>query len=226
MNCECWNFRVSNCRVRPTVPLETGRVRQKSRTRNLLVTSARRLIASGSRPTVAEVADAAEVSRRTAYRYFPSQKMLVSDAVLDSLRPVMEAAIAAATPHAHATSGDDFGAAVEAMVLAMQRLTVEHEWLLRTIIHETVLHQGSAEVRRRGRRVEWIEMALKPWRSELGEARHGRLVAALALCVGIEALLVLRDISGLSPAQAIRNEPMDGARYGESDPGGPSAGAA
>ena len=49
------------------------------------------------------------------------------------------------------TSGDDLEAVVDAMVVAMQRLTVEHEWLLRTIIHETVLHQGSAEVRRRGR---------------------------------------------------------------------------
>ena len=184
------------------MPPETGRVRQKSRTRNLLVTTARRLIASGSRPTVAQVADAAEVSRRTAYRYFPSQKMLVSDAVLDGLRPVMEAAIAAATPATDA-GADDLETSVDAMVVAMQRLTVEHEWSLRTIIHETVLHQGSAEVRRRGRRVEWIEMALKPWRSKLGEAKHDRLVAALALCVGIEALLVLRDISGLSPAQAI-----------------------
>ena len=186
----------------PTVPTETGRVRQKARTRNLLVTTARRLIASGRRPTVAEVADAAEVSRRTAYRYFPSQKMLVSDAVLDALRPVMEAAIAAVTPAADANA-DDLETSVDAMVVAMQRLTVEHEWSLRTIIHETVLHQGSAEVRRRGRRVEWIEMAMKPWRARLGEARHARLVAALALCVGIEALLVLRDISGLSPAQAI-----------------------
>lgn len=129
--------------------------------------------------------------------------MLVSDAVLDGLRPVMEAAIAAVTPGTDGTSGDDLEAAVDAMVVAMQRLTVEHEWLLRTIIHETVLHQGSAEVRRRGRRVEWIEMALKPWRSELGEAKHARLVAALALCVGIEALLVLRDISGLTAPQAI-----------------------
>jgi len=196
---------VPNPRARrpPTVPPETGRARQKARTRNLLVTTARRLIASGSRPTVAQVADAAEVSRRTAYRYFPSQRMLVSDAVLDGLRPVMEAAIAAVTPGADASSSDDLESSVDVMVVAMQRLTVEHEWLLRTIIHETVLHQGSAEVRRRGRRVEWIEMALKPWRSKLGEAKHARLVAALALCVGIEALLVLRDISGLSPAQAI-----------------------
>jgi len=196
---------VPNTRVRrpPAVPPETGRFRQKARTRNLLVTTARKLIASGSRPTVAEVADAAEVSRRTAYRYFPSQKMLVSDAVLDGLRPVMEAAIAAVTPGTETTGGDDLEASVDAMVVAMQRLTVEHEWLLRTIIHETVLHQGSAEVRRRGRRVEWIEMALKPWRSELGEAKHARLVAALALCVGIEALLVLRDISGLTAPQAI-----------------------
>jgi AcrR family transcriptional regulator len=184
----------------PPAPLETGRARQKARTRQLLVTTARKIIASGSRPTVAQVADAAGVSRRTAYRYFPSQKMLMTDAALDGLRPVMEAAISGAAPGADT---DDVESRVDAMVGAMQRLAIEHESLLRTIIHETVLHQGSAEVRRGGRRVEWIEMAVKPLRARLGQSRYTRLIAALSLCAGIEAVLVLRDICGLSALQAI-----------------------
>jgi AcrR family transcriptional regulator len=40
-------------------------------TRALLVKTASELIQSGEIPTVTAVAEAAQVSRRTAYRYFP-----------------------------------------------------------------------------------------------------------------------------------------------------------
>ncbi|MGH7668804.1 MAG: TetR family transcriptional regulator, partial [Gemmatimonadaceae bacterium] len=46
---------------------------QRRRTRLALLAAAARLIAAGAAPSVAEVADAADVSRRTAYRYFPTQ---------------------------------------------------------------------------------------------------------------------------------------------------------
>jgi hypothetical protein len=52
------------------------------------------------------------------------------------------------------------------------------------------------------RRVDWIEMALAPARHRMSTPMFERLVSALALCIGIEALLVLRDIRGLDAAQA------------------------
>ena len=54
---------------------------------------------------------------------------------------------------------------------------------------------------RGGRRVEWIEAALAPARAQLGEARFERLVSALAMVIGLEGLLVLRDIRGLDRAE-------------------------
>ena len=178
----------------------TGRARQKQRTQRLLLDTARKLLAAGERPTVSEVADAAEVSRRTAYRYFPTQGKLMADAALEGLRPVMEAAINAAQA---APGPDNFELRVEAVVRQMQRLAIEHEPLLRTMIHETVLQKPTGEPNRGGRRIEWLEMAVKPMRARLGSASHARLVSALTLCAGIEALLVLRDIRGLGPQQAI-----------------------
>jgi AcrR family transcriptional regulator len=180
--------------------LRTGRARQKQRTHRLLLDAARTLIAAGSRPTVSDVADAAEVSRRTAYRYFPTQRKLMADAALDGLRPVMEAAIAATPPD---SAADSLELRVDALVSQMQKLTIENESLLRTMIHETVLQQPFTEGSRGGRRIEWIELAIKPMRAQLGSAAYARLVSALALCSGIEALLVLRDIRGLSAQQAI-----------------------
>jgi len=45
-------------------------------------------------------------------------------------------------------------------------------------------------------------MALSPVRMQLDESSFERLVSGVALCVGIEALLVLRDIRGLDQAEA------------------------
>src|SRR5689334_4951516 len=62
-----------------STPYETtGRTRQKHRTREALVAAARQLVtAEGRAPTVAEAAEAAGVSRTTAYRYFPTQRELL-----------------------------------------------------------------------------------------------------------------------------------------------------
>jgi AcrR family transcriptional regulator len=180
----------------------TGRVRQKARTRRLLIDAAVALIAAGRQPTVSEVADAAEVSRRTAYRYFPTQEKLHAEAALDGLRPVMESAIAAVPAGANAT---DIAARVDNLVESMQRLAIENESLLRTMIHQTVLERPVTGHPRRGtRRLDWIESTLKPLRSRLSGAAYSRLVSALALCTGIEALLVSMDICGLSASEAVQ----------------------
>jgi AcrR family transcriptional regulator len=50
---------------------QVGRVNQKRRTRAAIVAAAIELVEQGQSPTVAEVADAALVSRATAYRFFP-----------------------------------------------------------------------------------------------------------------------------------------------------------
>jgi AcrR family transcriptional regulator len=182
--------------------LDVGRTRQKQRTRRLLVETAVKLIAAGGQPTVTEVADAADVSRRTAYRYFPTREKLHAEAALDGLRPVMEAAIASIP----GTSDDDsdIEARVTALVANMQRLAIENESLLRTMIHQTVLQPSPGEPARGSRRLEWIELAVASLRPKLGAAAYSRLVCALALSTGIEALLVLRDLCGLTPEAAVK----------------------
>src|SRR4051812_21445961 len=56
---------------------QTGRTQQKARTRNALVAVAKELLAGGTTPTVEQAADAAGISRATAYRYFPNQRELL-----------------------------------------------------------------------------------------------------------------------------------------------------
>ena len=54
-----------------------GRSAQKARTRQALVSAARDLVAAGTTPTVEDAAEAASISRTTAYRYFPTKRALL-----------------------------------------------------------------------------------------------------------------------------------------------------
>jgi len=180
----------------------SGRTLQKLRTRRDLLATAGRLISEGFRPTVAEVADAADVSRRTAYRYFPTQEKLLVEASLERVRPAMEAAIAAAPA---GLAEDDLDKRLDALVESMQTMATRHEHLLRTMVQLTVLEKPQPGTRPRGsRRVDWIELAVGPLKPQLDRATYSRLVTALSLIVGIEALIVMRDLRGLGAAQAIQ----------------------
>ena len=54
-----------------------------------MLETAIRLMQSGATPSVSEVAEAAGVSRATAYRYFPSQAALVGAVVDEGLGPIL-----------------------------------------------------------------------------------------------------------------------------------------
>src|SRR4028118_74667 len=62
----------------------------RRRTRRAMIEAATRLVREGASPSVTEVADAAGVSRATAYRYFPTQESLLAEVLV----PDLEAALA------------------------------------------------------------------------------------------------------------------------------------
>jgi AcrR family transcriptional regulator len=176
-----------------------GRQRQKRRTRAAILRAAAALLAEGHTPSVPEVADAADVSRRTVYQYFPSLDQLLTEAALEAVR---DAVVRAIEP---AEQADDVSVRLDAMVRATQRSTLANESLLRKMIRLTAersTDEPHPAPTRGYRRVEWIEMALSPLQGRIDESSLERLTSGLALCVGIEALLVLRDVRGLTVAEA------------------------
>ena len=95
-------------------------------------------------------------------------------------------------------------ASIGTLVRALHRVTPETERLGRSLIRLTVHApaSGDAAAPRRGyRRIDWIESALAPLRPRLGARRWRRLVCAVAMVVGWEALIVQRDICGLNAAE-------------------------
>jgi AcrR family transcriptional regulator len=180
----------------PPAPAPAGRAAQKRRTRNAIVAATRELIAAGKTPSIDEIAAAADVSRRTIYMYFPTVDQLVLDATAGLLS---EATVDSALTAAH--DGDDVLARTDALVRAFVALAPETLPLGRKIIKLTVDAPAPEDGGRRGhRRLEWIERAIEPIRSELTDEQYERLVSALSVVLGWEAMVVLRDVRALDPA--------------------------
>lgn len=169
----------------------TGRVAQKQRTRDALIAAARELVAQGLSPTVEAAAEAAAISRTTAYRYFPNQRSLLSAA-----HP--ETAAASLLP---ADAPDDVAVRLDLVVAAYTRMIVDNEQQQRTMLRlslEADPVERSQLPLRQGRVIKWIEEALAPLQPDVSAVDMHRLAIAIRSASGIEALVWLTDIAGLS----------------------------
>ena len=180
------------------------RAKQKARTRSAIVAAAEHLESQGQVPTIASAAEAAGVSRATAYRYFPTQEALLvelqdlipaaarTDAVLDDLKTddVEERLLVLL---------DTFDQLVLAEEADMRRgLWVNLDTWLRTS-----RNGGEHPVPvREGRRMAWLDKVLMPLH-ELPEEQKHRLRAALALTIGIDSVVIMKDVCGLADDEAL-----------------------
>ena len=169
-----------------------SRANQKMRTRRELLRAAQELIDAGRAPTVAEAADAALVSRATAYRYFASQEALLREAALPPGLPTVEDLFGVPGAPVH----------VEDRVVLVHDVLFDHirarETQFRLFHRAQVLaslEQGSDDsALRPGFRVALLEAALSPVAAELGKERLDRLKHALSVLIGTEAVIVARDV--------------------------------
>lgn len=174
------------------VPYErTGRSRQKGRTRAALVAATRELLARGITPTVEQAAEEAGISRTTAYRYFPNQR-----ALLVAAHPEVERTSLLPDP-----PPKDLATRLDAVIRAFTELTLDWEPQLRTQLRLSLEPDADQPVLRQGRAITWIEDALEPLRPTRVDVR--RLAVAIRSATGIESLIWLTDIAGLSRTEAV-----------------------
>lgn len=168
------------------------RENQRYRTRKDLLAAAARLMKNGQKPTLEEVAEAALVSRATAYRYFPNIEALLVEAPLDLAVPD-GAALFANDP------SDDPEERVDKAEAALHRSVFENEAAIRLMLASALTrtakgHADGAVPLRQNRRMPLIEAALAPVRNRLNKSSYERLCAALALIFGSESMVVFRDV--------------------------------
>lgn len=157
--------------------------------------TAMRLMQSGIVPSVSDVAEAANVSRATAYRYFPSQAAMMQAAVDEALGPILT----------WESDSADIQKRVDSLFAMayprMQEFEVTHRAALLLALDQWSRRQagtmGDEPRVVRGNRRGLLRAAVSPLKGEMGNAAVERLAQALSLMFGIESIVVLKDIWGL-----------------------------
>jgi AcrR family transcriptional regulator len=180
------------------VPYEsTGRIRQKQRTRDALVEAARSLLESGQTPTVEQAADAADISRTTAYRYFPNQRHLLLAAIPAIDRPSL----------LDQDAPEDVHARLDLVIAGQTEILRKWEPQLRAALRlsldqESETPRDARPALRQGRAIAWIEDALAPLAESHPAIDRRRLAVAIRSACGIEAWVWMVDIAALSRDEA------------------------
>lgn len=176
--------------------LRTGRASQKARTRDALIAAARRLLAKGVTPTIEEAAAEASIGRTTAYRYFPNSRALLAA----TYPQIEQRSLLGPDPP------EDPLARLEIVAEGLTRQVLEYEPELRAQLRLALEGEpagGESLPLRQRRRISWIEDALSPLGERMPERELRRLVYGIGATLGIEALVWLTDMGGLSREEAV-----------------------
>jgi AcrR family transcriptional regulator len=159
-----------------------------------------RLMQAGHVPSVSEVAEAAEVSRATAYRYFPSQAAIIQAAVNEALGPILDW---------RSDSADAEERLSELIAFAYPRMNsheATHRAALRLALEQWARRRAGTlgdEARVvRGNRKTLLAAAAGPLADKISKPTFDKLAQSLSLLFGVEALIVLKDIWGLDAKKA------------------------
>jgi AcrR family transcriptional regulator len=176
--------------------------RVRARTYQALLNAAMEHIArDGHVPSVAEMATRAEVSRATAYRYFPSRSKLITAVVDHSLGPV------------RSWTSQERDGKTRTLKLFQQTFPRfrKFEPQMRAAVQISLEQWGlqragllAEEPYKRGHRRDLLRHALQPLERKLSRPTLDRLAKALSVVYGIEFYVVLKDIWGCADDEVER----------------------
>ena len=185
------------------VKAEDPRANQKARTRAAIIAAAQELQRQGTVPTVEQAAEQARVSRATAYRYFPTKEALLIELSDLNVHAAPVEALLANLPT------DDVEQRLVLLLDTFDPIVLaeeEHFRIAARVYLDTWLrgHRNGddAPVVREGRRMRWLETVLAPL-DDLPPERKRLLQAALALTLGGEAIITMKDVCRLDDDEAL-----------------------
>lgn len=179
-----------------SVAVGGARANQKLRTRKDLLEAAARLMREGRTPTFDEIAEAALVSRATAYRYFPGLDALLLEAALDVAMPTAEVVFQGET------TGDPL-VRLERLDAAVAQMMTANEPGLRVMLAQSATRAADTDApRRQNRRGPLIDAALAPAADAFEPDDLDRLKKALVVLLGIEAVVAFKDVLRVDDAEA------------------------
>jgi AcrR family transcriptional regulator len=166
--------------------IQTGRINQKLETRHKILESAKQLVRKGIDFNLEDVANNAEISRATIYRYYPNLEILSYEVGID---------IGTKTPEDIIEDLKD--CSLNDMLMGIQNYYNEHavnnENAFRKYLSAVLT--SASEKKRGARRNRTLQLALM--KSDIRPKEKKDLVNLLAILMGIEPLIVAKDVSGL-----------------------------
>lgn len=174
------------------------RSNQKARTRQALLDGAARVLADGTaEPSMDQIAEAAQVSRATAYRYFDSPSEAVWEVMSDRAIADVDAVMAAA--------GNDITDRVLAAEEAINGYLFDDPDGARAFERAALdrsLRGMSQDTDRAARRLGYIDAALEPIADRLSDGERRSVRHALALAMGSQAVPAMLDTCRLDVDEA------------------------
>ncbi|WP_406682791.1 TetR/AcrR family transcriptional regulator [Seonamhaeicola sp. MEBiC1930] len=173
--------------------VSTGRTNQKLETRSKILDGAQYFLRKGLEFNLEDIAKRTGISRATVYRYFSNVDVLAAEAGLD---------ISTKSPETICQELDS--ANLEGKVLEIQNyfntLAIDYENLFRKYI-STVLDTNTSTPKRGARRKKALKIVLEETNFSNNEREN--LSNLFTILMGIEPLIVAKDVCGLNNKQSI-----------------------
>ncbi|MCG8329639.1 MAG: TetR/AcrR family transcriptional regulator [Chitinophagales bacterium] len=173
--------------------IDSGRIAQKMKTREKLLSAANALMINGKEISVEQVAIEAGVSKATAYRYFSSKEILQKEASLHSISENKEDLFST-------FDEADVEGRLERLIQyhhdLLTKNEIEFRLFLSAVMQDSV--QNNANYSRAGRRILLIEEALISLKKKTSKERFSKVVSSISVILGIESISVLKDLCGMN----------------------------
>ncbi|UKM65650.1 TetR/AcrR family transcriptional regulator [Flavobacteriaceae bacterium GSB9] len=174
------------------ISLNTGRTKQKQKTRRKILDTTKELLKKGEKLSLEKVAKASSVSRATIYRYFSNIDILCSEAGLDMF-----------TSSTTTIFQDIKDLPITERILYIQNyfndLAIDNEPAFRKYLsiylNEDV--SNKKESLRGSRRTAALKLALVPYRNKLDAQTYNNLIATATSLMGIESIICAKDVCNL-----------------------------
>ncbi|WP_184541975.1 TetR/AcrR family transcriptional regulator [Mucilaginibacter sp. FT3.2] len=180
--------------------LDKGRIIQKLKTREVLISKANELLKKGNLNSIEQAAKEAGISKATAYRYFTKLDALKREASLQ-LKSEKPEGLFKDLPD------DNVALRLERLINYHFNLFIENEsefrLFLSSVIGESLIDNQTQL--RGGRRIALIAEALAPLNNTVSKPEFDHMVYALSLVFGIESITILRDLCKLDNHGILEN---------------------
>ena len=167
--------------------VKTGRVKQKLETRGKILNSAKQLVKEGTAFNLEDVASKSGISRATIYRYYSNVEILSYEVGID---------LGTKSPEDIMDQFKD--SSLKEKIFGIQNYyndhALKHENAFRKFLSASLT--SASEKKRGARRNKTLQLALE--QTKISKKERKKLVNLLAILMGIEPLIVSKDVSGLN----------------------------